>query len=222
MIPAKYKAVIFDLDGTLLNTLDDIANSVNIALTKMGFPVHEIEEYKPFIGAGREALGVRSLPEQFQNNPEIIKQVLFYINEEYMNHWSDNTRPYPGVPEMLDTLIAGDIKIAILSNKPQDLTDITVGKLLSKWHFEIVSGVRPEIPKKPDPIGALQISRHLSIPPSQFVFLGDSEIDLETANRAGMYAVGALWGFRSQEELLNSGAKTLISHPSELIRLIWS
>jgi phosphoglycolate phosphatase len=220
MIPEKYKGVIFDLDGTLLNTLADIANSVNTALAKMGFPEHTIEAYKPFIGEGREVLGIKSLPITQQSNTKIVKELLFYINEEYMKHWADNTRPYPGVPEMLDTLIAGDIKIAILSNKPQDLTDLTVGKLLSKWHFEIVAGVRPEVPKKPDPIGARQISQNLGIPPSQFVFLGDSEIDLETANRAGMCAVGALWGFRSKQELLDSGAKILISHPSELIRLV--
>lgn len=214
----KYKAIIFDLDGTLLNTLEDIGNSVNTGLSRLGLPMHEIEAYKPFIGEGREALAIKALPEN-QRQPERIKSLLVYINDEYMKHWADNTRPYPGIPEMLDALAYENIKMAILSNKPQDFTDLTVNKLLSKWHFEIVAGVRPCVPKKPDPTAALQISLQMSVPPSQIIFLGDSEIDLETAGRAGMFGVGALWGFRSKEELLSNGAKTLINHPGDLIRL---
>jgi len=215
----KFKAVIFDLDGTLLNTLEDIANSVNTGLSRLGLPGHEIEAYKPFIGDGREALAIKALPEEHRQ-PEQIKKLLQYINEEYMRHWADNTRPYPGIPEMLDILTAKNLKMAILSNKPQDLTDLTVDRLLAKWHFEIVAGVRPNIPKKPDPIVAQEISLQMHIPPSQFIFLGDSEIDLETANRAGMLAVGVLWGFRSREELLSSGAKILIRQPGNLIDLL--
>jgi phosphoglycolate phosphatase len=215
----KYKAVIFDLDGTLLNTLKDIGNSVNTGLTKIGLPIHEIEAYKSFIGWGREELAIKALPEN-QRNPEQIQKLLAYINEEYGKHWADNTLPYPGVPEMLDTLTAKNIKMAILSNKPQDFTDWTVTRLLPKWHFEVVSGVRASVPKKPDPTAARQIAVNWSLTPSQIIFLGDSEIDVQTANRAGMLAVGALWGFRSREELLSCGAKTLISRPADLIPLI--
>lgn len=217
----KYKAIIFDLDGTLLNTLTDLANSVNTGLINMGLPIHEAETYKSFIGWGREELAIKALPED-QRNPEQIQKLMAFINEEYGKHWADNTRPYPGVPEMLDTLTAKNIKMAILSNKPQDFTDWTVTKLLPKWQFEAVSGVRPSVPKKPDPMEARQIASSMSIPPSRFVFLGDSEIDLETANRAGMLAVGALWGFRSKEELISSGAKTLLNSPGELIPLFFS
>jgi phosphoglycolate phosphatase len=217
----KYKAVIFDLDGTLLNTLTDIGNSVNTGLASMGLPVHEIETYKSFIGWGREELAINALPET-QRSPEQIKKLLDYINVEYGQHWADNTRPYPGVSEMLDTLTLKNVKMAILSNKPQDFTDWTVTRLLPKWHFEAVSGVRPSVPKKPDPTEARQIAMSMKIAPSQCVFLGDSEIDLETANRAGMLAVGALWGFRSREELVSSGAKTLLDHPGELIPLFFT
>jgi phosphoglycolate phosphatase len=217
----KYKAIIFDLDGTLLNTLTDLANSVNTGLINMGLPTHEAETYKSFIGWGREELAIKALPED-QRNSKQIQKLMAYINEEYGKHWADNSRPYPGVPEMLDTLTAKKIQMAILSNKPQDFTDWTVSKLLSKWHFEAVSGVCPSVPKKPDPTAACQIAANWDLSPSRVVFLGDSEIDLETANRAGMLAVGALWGFRSREELVSSGAKTLLNHPGELIPLFFS
>jgi phosphoglycolate phosphatase len=215
----KYKAIIFDLDGTLLNTLTDIANSVNTGLVSLGLPTHEIEAYKSFIGWGREELAINALPEN-QRQPEQIKKLLAYINEEYGKHWADNTRPYPGVPEMLDTLTVKNIKMAILSNKPQDFTDWTVSRLLPKWHFEVALGVCPSVPKKPDPSAACQIAANWDLIPSRVVFLGDSEIDMETANRAGMYAVGALWGFRSKEQLISSGARTLIEHPQDLIELL--
>jgi phosphoglycolate phosphatase len=213
----KYKAVIFDLDGTLLDTMEDIANSVNTGLAGMGFPEHEIEAYKPFIGEGREVLAERSLPKE-ERYPEQIKQLLDHLNREYTAHWADHTHSYVGIPEMLDTLSGMKLKMAILSNKPQEFTGVMVARLLSKWHFEIVAGAHPSIPKKPDPTMAQQICLEFSLSPSECIFVGDSEIDIVTANRAGMFAVGVLWGFRSREELLSSGAKTLISHPGDLIR----
>jgi phosphoglycolate phosphatase len=121
---------------------------------------------------------------------------------------------------MLDALTANDIKMVVLSNKADDLTKMCVTKLLSGWHFTLIAGARPSVPNKPDPTGALQIAKQLDITPSKFLYLGDSGIDMETANGAGMYPIGALWGFRSAKELLAAGAKTLIAYPEELLHFI--
>ncbi|MDD5289162.1 MAG: HAD family hydrolase [Dehalococcoidales bacterium] len=215
----KYRAAIFDLDGTLLNTLEDIANSTNKGLARLNFPQHEIEAYKQLIGEGREFLALHSLPEHHRDSATVEK-LLAYINEEYSKHWADNTHPYPDIPELLDSLTARNLSITVLSNKADDLTKTMVSKLLSRWHFDLVIGAMPALPKKPDPKGALQIAKQLGISPSQFLYIGDSEVDMKTACSANMYPVGALWGFRCADELLAGGAKTLIKHPQELLPLL--
>jgi phosphoglycolate phosphatase len=210
---------LFDLDGTLLNTLQDIADSVNKGLEYLGFPQHNTEAYKTLVGEGREVLARRALPEKHRDNAAVHK-LLTYINAEYAVHWADNTCPYPGIPELLDALTADDIKMVVLSNKADDLTRMNVSKMLSRWRFALIVGARPSVPNKPDPTAALQIAKRLDICPSQFLYLGDSGIDMKTANGAGMYPVGALWGFRSAEELLAEGAKALIKHPTELLNYL--
>jgi phosphoglycolate phosphatase len=215
----KHRAVLFDLDGTLLNTLQDIADSVNKGLKQLGFPQHEVEAYKYLVGEGREVLAKRALPEIHQDNVT-VRKLLDYINEEYDIHWADNTHPYPCIPELLDALTAKDIRLVVLSNKADDLTKMNVAKMLSKWRFALIAGARPSVPNKPDPTAALQIVKQLDIDPPEFLYLGDSGIDMETATKAGMYPVGALWGFRTADELLNGGAKALIKHPLELMNLL--
>ncbi len=215
----KHRAVLFDLDGTLLNTLQDIADAVNKGLACLGFPQHETEAYKMLVGEGREVLAHLALPENRRDN-DTVHKLLAYINAEYAIHWADNTRPYPGIPELLDALTAGDIKMAVLSNKTDDLTKINISRMLSRWRFALVVGAKPSVPNKPDPTAALQIAKQLEIRPYRFLYVGDSGIDMETANRAGMYPVGALWGFRSAEELLAGGAKALIKQPGELLNYL--
>lgn len=215
----SYRAVIFDLDGTLLDTLQDLADTTNTALIRLGFPTHETEAYKMLVGEGREALALRSLPEDHRDRATLEKAVAI-INAEYSLHWADNTRPYPGIPQLLDALTARKMMMAVLSNKAHEFTDLMVAQMLSSWRFDMVLGALPSLPRKPDPAGALQVAQRLNVPPSQFLYLGDSGIDMETAARAGMYPVGALWGFRSAEELLGSGAKALIQAPEELLRLL--
>lgn len=215
----KHLAVLFDLDGTLLDTLQDLADSVNKGLEYLSFPTHNIEAYKKLIGEGRENLVFRALPENNRDN-ETVHKLLERLNTEYAIHWADHTHPYPGIPELLDALIAKNIKITVLSNKADDLTNMCVSKLLSPWHFTLVAGSRPGVPNKPDPAASLQIAKQLDISPSQFLYLGDSDIDMKTANAAGMYPVGALWGFRSKKELLTSGAKAVIKHPGELLNYL--
>ncbi len=215
----KYKTVLFDLDGTLLDTLKDIADSVNKALSHFGFPKHEVEAYKHFIGDGREAMVSRALPEHCRDEATVSKLVT-EINEEYAKHWADNTRPYRGIPRLLDALTIRGIKTAVLSNKPDGSTKLMVSKLLSRWRFEVVAGAQPFIPKKPDPTAALQIAQRLNIQSSEFLYLGDSDVDMKTATAAGMYPVGALWGFRNADELLTGGAKELIKNPTDLLNFL--
>ena len=215
----KYRAILFDLDGTLLNTLQDVADAVNKGLSSLSFPQHTTEAYKTIIGEGRDVLVRRALPVDHRDDETALK-LLNMVNAEYQIHWSDNTRPYPGIPELLDALAAKHIKIAVLSNKADDLTNLCVTKLLSQWRFTLVAGAKPSVPNKPDPTAALQIAKQLDISPAEFLYLGDSDIDMKTANRAGMYAIGAGWGFRSEQELLGAGAKAVIRHPGELLKYL--
>ena len=215
----KYQGVLFDLDGTLLDTLQDISDSVNEALKHLGFPVHGVDDYKSLIGEGRDVLAARALPDNHRDTTTVT-QLVELINEEYSKRWANKTVPYHGVLNLLDELTIRNIKIAILSNKAQDSTEIMVSRMLSRWHFEAVVGALPSVAKKPDPTAALQIAQRLAIPPSKFLYLGDSDIDMKTAIRADMYPVGVLWGFRSAEELLAGGAKALIEHPSDLLSFL--
>jgi phosphoglycolate phosphatase len=215
----KQRAVIFDLDGTLLDTIEDIGNSMNSVLHRFGFEEHDVETYKSIVGEGIEHLVRRSLPEENRTNQSLLAECLLSMREEYGRRWNEKTRPYPGIPELLDTLADRGIKMAILSNKPDDMTRIVVAQLLPKWRFDAVLGARPSVPKKPDPLGALEIAELLEIRPSDFLYMGDTRIDMETANRAGMKAVGVLWGFRQAEELIAGGAKAIISTPMDLMEL---
>jgi phosphoglycolate phosphatase len=213
------KAIIFDLDGTLLDTLDDLGNAVNRVLFHMGFPTHAIDEYRSFIGDGAEKLIYRALPEQ--NRDEVtVRTCLTAFREDYHKNRNVNTRPYEGIPALLDALKERGLKLAVLSNKPHDTTNLCVTELLPGWRFDAVLGHRDETPHKPDPAGALEISRLLNIPPEEFLYLGDSGVDMETAIAAGMFPVGVLWGFREAEELEESGARALISNPLEVLRLL--
>jgi len=215
-----YRAVIFDLDGTLLDSVDDLADSTNITLRQLGFPEHDREAYKYFVGEGLENLARQALPEDHRDVDTLAKCAAL-LRDEYGRRWADKTRPYEGVPELLDTLASQGIKMAILSNKPDEFTKVVVAKLLPKWRFENVAGSKPSVPKKPDPTVSLQIAETAGIPPSEFIYLGDTHTDMETANAAHMYAVGALWGFRTADELIKSGAKVLIKRPMDLLELLW-
>ncbi len=212
----KYRGVLFDLDGTLLSTLQDIADSVNEALSHLGFPEHRVEVYKNFVGEGVDVLAARALPAHHRDAATVTRMIE-RINEEYSKRWANNTVPYQGIPDLLDALTIRNIKMAILSNKAHATTEIMVSKMLSRWHFEAVAGALPSVAKKPDPTTALQISQRLGIHPTEFLYLGDSDIDMKTAIGADMYPVGVLWGFCSAEELLAGGAKALIEYPNDLL-----
>jgi len=216
---ATYAGIIFDLDGTLLDTLEDLADSMNEVLAGLGYPVYAAEAYKFFVGEGVEVMVRRALPEN-RRTPEIIDQCLKKMREVYGRLWRIKTRPYAGIPELLDVLTDRRLKKAILSNKVDDFTQIMVADLLAPWRFDRILGARPAHPKKPDPAGALEIARGLQLSPSQFLYLGDTAIDMKTAAAAGMFPIGALWGFRPAEELESGGARRLIEHPLDLLSIL--
>ncbi|MCL2154524.1 MAG: HAD family hydrolase [Leptospirales bacterium] len=215
----RFKAVVFDLDGTLLDTLDDLADSMNYVLEANGFPIHDINEYKYFVGNGLRNLVTKALPIEHRNN-EAIDSAFNNMLEEYRKRWYNKTTPYDGIPELLDQLAAREIKLAILSNKEHGITLKIVEKFLSKWKFEVVFGERMGVPRKPDPTSALEIIKILGTPADNIIYLGDSGSDMQTANNSGMYAVGASWGFRGTEELLEAGAQCIIDTPMELMGMI--
>ncbi len=215
----NYKAVLFDLDGTLLDTLEDIACSMNATLSNAGFPTHPVEAYRGFVGAGIANLVRRALPERCADERTVQQHVSAMI-DEYGKRWADNTKPYPEIPELLNELTARKIKMAVLSNKMEDFTKEMVKTLLGDWRFEEVLGAQPAMPQKPDPAGALFISRQCGIRPEECLYLGDSNIDMQTAVNAGMHPIGALWGFQTADQLLAAGAQKLIAKPLELLTLL--
>lgn len=215
----KFTAVIFDLDGTLLDTLEDLGDSVNRVLADHGFPVHPMDAYRYFVGDGSAVLIERALPESARGT-DVHRDCLTAFMADYDKSWKVKTRLYDGISEMLDRLTALGIDMAILSNKSHLFTVKCVQDLLFKWRFNAVLGLREDVPRKPDPAGALEISDLLGADPVRMLYLGDTAIDMQTAVSAGMFPVGALWGFRSRDELLESGAKALIQKPQELLRLM--
>lgn len=215
----NFRAVIFDLDGTVLDTLEDLADSMNNVLARMGLPGQDLEAYKFFVGDGVEMLVRRALPATHQDDATAARAVRA-MREEYLRRWSLKTKPYEGVPELLDGLRARGLKMAILSNKPDDFAKMTVERLLPHGRFDLVLGERPGIARKPDPAGAFEVAERLGLPASAFIYLGDTGTDMQTAVAARMFPVGALWGFRPAAELMANGAKALIRRPLELLDLI--
>lgn len=216
----KYKAVVFDLDGTLLDSLEDLADSMNIVLEKCGFPTHPIEDYKYFVGDGMYTLVERTVPRGKKWDKKLIEKCFLMMKKEYSQRWNRKTKPYPQIPELLTYLTEHGIRMTILSNKPHEFTKMIVCNLLSDWKFEVVLGQRMGVPKKPNPKGAFDIAESLQLRPEEFLYLGDTNVDMKTATRAKMHPIGVLWGFRGAEELQKSGAKILIKEPLELLNVL--
>jgi phosphoglycolate phosphatase len=216
----KFEGVIFDLDGTLVDSLDDLADSMNTVLRNNHFPTHETGAYRQFIGSGLRNLVRMVLPDAYKEDEELAGRCLASMVETYNENCMNKTRPYEGISELLDELASRGMKLSILSNKNDALSKKIVQTLLPKWKFEYIVGLTTETLKKPNPAEALRISRELGILPENMLYVGDSGIDMQTANNAGMYAAGVLWGFRSKEELLSNGAKALIEYPEDLIKIL--
>lgn len=192
---------------------------MNAVLARLGFPTHPTDAYRYFVGDGTDCFARRVLPKDHLDDAAVNK-CLAAMKAEYGRRWPENTKPYPGIPELLSALDELGLPKVVLSNKSDDFTRIMVASLLSQWSFEIVRGVGPSVPPKPDPTAAIEIARQLQIPPDEFLYLGDTNTDMQTASAAGMYAAGALWGFRTAEELLANGAKALVKTPLDVLDLI--
>ena len=209
---------MFDLDGTLLDTLADIAEAANAALTELAFPTYPTDSYRYFTGRGMDGLIRRILPDGHRDDRTVSK-CLAVAKARYRQCFSRSTKPYPGIPQLLTALEKLHLPKVVYSNKPDEFTQLMVEKLLPFCSFAAVRGQRPSVPIKPDPTAALQIAEQLNIPPADFLYLGDTDTGMHTAVAAGMYPVGALWGFRPAE-LLDAGAKSRIDSPLQLLTLL--
>ncbi len=212
-------AVIFDLDGTLLDTLDDLADAMNHVLSEHRLPTHPTPAYRFFVGDGIEMLVRRALPFEVADPKELARFVA-RMKGEYAARWTRRTRLYPGIPEMLRAFAAAGLRLAVLSNKPHDAVLEVVRFFLPGIGFDALLGATPVRPKKPDPAAALEIATGLGIPPARIAFMGDSAMDMQTAAAAGMFAIGVLWGFRPAEELIGAGARLLVRTPGDLLPLL--
>ena len=210
-------AAIFDLDGTLLNSLEDLANSLNIVLERKGLPKHSLDAYRHFVGNGMAKLVQRALGEEYSSYyDEVYDEFL----NEYEKRFDEKSRPYEGVLESLETLKERDVKMAICTNKKQAYTNQIIRKFFSSTDFIEVVGDRDDGHRKPSPYYPLQIAEAMNQPVEKIYFVGDSDVDMQTAKNAGMIAVGVSWGFRGRKELEAAGADIVIDHPLELCEVI--
>lgn len=213
------KAIIFDLDGTLLDTLEDIAISANHALVTLGFEAQEISKYRYFVGEGVVKL-FENIFTRNPQSPEVVMQAVDLFEADYAKQFEQTTKLYDGVSKMLTFCQTRGLKMAILSNKPDSFTKKCALKYLRQWHFDVVYGTREGVPRKPHPQGAFDAAEALHVTPDECYFLGDTMIDMQTASRAGMVCIGALWGFRDEEELRTYGAHYLAPTPADVIKLL--
>jgi phosphoglycolate phosphatase len=211
--------VIFDLDGTLIDSIGDLADAMNAVLDELGHSVHPRDDYRFLVGDGIEILVRRALP------PEVIEEtniadVVSQMRQEYSTRWVATTRPFPKIPELLVELQSRQIRTVVLSNKPDFATLKIVGELFADDPFEIVRGARDGVPLKPDPTSALEIVSELGLSAARSVFVGDTPVDIKTGRNARIRTVGVTWGFREADELLESGADHIIDTPLELLEVV--
>lgn len=210
--------VIFDLDGTLADTLPDLTDAVNYGLRALSLPSRPAEDVRTWIGEGLPVLCQRALMSAGSRMPP--DRLVPLVSGYYTQHRLDKSGPFPGIPELLDELTARQIPICVLSNKPHIHTAPIVKAMFPKWTFAAIEGYREELRKKPDPRTALEIVATLGLPADRVMLVGDSATDMKTAVNAGIIPVGATWGYRPREELLASGAQHLIDTPGELLKLV--
>ena len=210
------KAAVFDLDGTLTNTLNDIATAMNRALRIHGLPEFPVEAYRYLVGDGAKMLARRAVRDRLDMAETVRQEYQAY----YQEHTLDTTQPYPGIPELLRGLTERGIQVCVLSNKPHADTCGVVRHFFPEIPFAQIRGQVEGVPVKPDPTGALMIADALGLKPEEFVYLGDTNVDMRTARKAGMHPVGVTWGFRTAEELTEAGAERLIGNPTDLLEFV--
>jgi len=213
-------AVIFDLDGTLADTIGDLATAVNAVLAAHNFPLHPFSAYKTMVGNGFSSLLKRALPGGAAEDDRFFDTLLIEASSTYARELLNTTKPYPGIAELLSALQERSVLCAVLSNKPDKMTRHMVSSLFPEVSFLAVMGDKVSRPKKPDPSSALAIAALAGIPPSRFAFVGDSGVDMETGKAGGMLPLGASWGYRSIAELGDHGAAGILEKPSDLLNYL--
>jgi phosphoglycolate phosphatase len=211
-------SVIFDLDGTLLDTIEDMTDAVNAALEQRGYPTRSVEEVKYLVGEGTETFARGALPSE-AHEPSIITGLIDEYRAEYAKVWKRKTRPYPGIVDLLNDLDKRGITMAVLSNKRDAVVKEVIAHFLPGIPFADIWGARPGVPLKPDATAALLLAHRIECFPQHVLFVGDTKTDMQTACAAGMVAVGALWGFRTANELRAHGAQHLIKCPADILAL---
>lgn len=211
--------VIFDLDGTLLDTIDDLGQAVNYALGEMGYPKHSISTYQSMVGNGVRKLIERALPTE-ACNPQIVDRMLVHFRDYYDQHCCDQTTPYPGIPELLAKLTEDGVNLAVTSNKYQAAVTKIIGYYFPEANWRAVLGNQPGVPAKPDPSIVFAALNECPTPKSQTLYVGDSGVDMETARRACIESVGVTWGFRPEYELRASYADHIVSSPDDILTLV--
>ena len=218
-IKSNFTAVVFDFDGTLVDSLGDIVDAMNYVLSERGFPVHSREEYRQLVGRGIADLVERSLPHD-RRDTETIGSALAVYKSLYRDRCLIKTRPYPGIVELLEKLKKAGIYMAVLSNKADEFTRYMTDRLFAPGLFDDIVGARDGIPAKPDPGSSLDIAARAGVAPERFIFAGDTGSDMKTACNSGMTPLGVLWGYRDREELENNGARYIVNKPSEILTIL--
>ena len=215
-----FKAAIFDMDGTLVDTLEDIFDGVNEMLEHYNFPARTLDEVRNFVGNGARKLIERSLPAEKSKDENFLSEALKYYDGSYARHALNKTKPYDGIMEFLTELESKKIPLAICTNKQKFAAVKIAGKILSPINFFEIVGDEPGKPRKPDPTRALEIAKKIGVQPAEVAYFGDTSVDMETAKNAGFFSVGVTWGFRPRSELEESGAKIIVNHPKEILEKI--
>ncbi len=215
----KKTGILFDLDGTLLNSLDDLADAANRVLEETGCPVHPVASFRHFVGNGAQELIRRILPEEKRNGNFIAACHKRFL-ELYPEYFNDKTKPYPGIAELLQQLQELEVPVGVITNKPHDAAITCVKEYLHIIDTDFVAGQKENVPKKPDPTAVLAMCTKLDVLPEESFYIGDSDVDMYTAVNAGMTGVGVLWGFRDAQELEDAGASKLVGTPLEILDLL--
>lgn len=210
--------VIFDLDGTLLNTIADLGSATNYALEQCGFPVHPLSAYPRFVGSGITKLLERVLPES-SRTPEQVETLRTYFKQYYGEHMMDKTEPYQGIPDLLEQLTAKGVKVAVASNKYQAAVEKLINFYFPDIPWSAIEGQKEGVPVKPDPSIVFEILSKVPTPKAGVLYVGDSGIDMETARRACVESAGVTWGFRSVAELRENYADHIVETPNTILRI---
>lgn len=212
----RFDAALFDLDGTLLDTLTDLSSSANHALAAVGRPTHPREAYRMFVGQGVRNLFVAALGPDHQG---LVDDAVAAFHDHYAEHRFDTTAAYPGIGAMLDRLASAGMKLGVLSNKPHEATVDVVQRFFGDLNWAVIRGHKPATLPKPDPASAIEVLAAMGVEAERCLYVGDTKVDMLTGKRAGMFTVGVSWGFRSIEELTENGADAIVDTPEELLSI---